>query len=750
MSDLEGLVDDPASLVLSHNNAITSPQISSQGLDILSASQYPHAFSEQYRPATRGSSKRKVTTKAQPEQFYGGIVYNDTRLGSSGEASNDDSIEQEQSPEPARPRKRAKKNASVKIQAETGNDENSKKQRGRPRLDTQDETAADRRRTQIRLAQRAYRNRKESTISGLKGKVHSLQSTIEQMNAAFVDLHDNLLDSGLVNGRRTLIEQLEKMTADFEAFSQEAALEDDEDLEDGPKITEKEKPRGGKAAQKKNTLVSPSQKSQESDVEELSATQFSTTSDLYGYDDAWGDQNSGDVMQFNVHVPEAQVSLEDVVSETKTQLKIASKVERPLPITSVAGFYTYSFQETTFARRLHRLCLERAFRNLTNPSIEPAYIKHVFRFTFCFSNRRRMLARFQDMLKRKAGEALENYNVPFFHIGGAGTHFPRTDKNGNKIFPPNMATPAAAITAPGFGPLREPWTIVETPRSESTTEEMLEKLGFGGLWFDSHDVDEYLKTKGIVLDGTSSFVEVDPANLTLNTTLPASSPTQGNNSPNPFSNWSSATPSTHGSSPVRTPSPENQYLGPVSIDYVPDHYYSAQPPAQFKQAPSDSFYASFASATDAVQPYFTGLEKEFRSQDPWAQVQSVQARQIWPWADTMPNPDVLPELSWSVDPTINAAGLDMPLFADVTNSNASGPQQHQYRLLNDGSVSAQPDLSNAASMLRALQRRGQPVTIDVEKFLERMVDGAACLGRAPGFRKEMVDNAVVMSLAEAF
>src|SRR5262249_5897750 len=63
--------------------------------------------------------------------------------------------------------------------------------------------------------------------------------------------------------------------------------------------------------------------------------------------------------------------------------------------------------------------------------------------------------------------------------------------------------------AKAFGP--SPLVIPETPRSEESISEMLEAIGFGGEWFDAHDVEEYLKTKGIALDGHSSFVEVDPS-----------------------------------------------------------------------------------------------------------------------------------------------------------------------------------------------------------------------------------------------
>ena len=66
-------------------------------------------------------------------------------------------------PEEGPPRK--KKSVASKAVSE-GQD--GRKSRGRPRLDMREENAAERRRTQIRLAQRAYRERKETTIVSLQ------------------------------------------------------------------------------------------------------------------------------------------------------------------------------------------------------------------------------------------------------------------------------------------------------------------------------------------------------------------------------------------------------------------------------------------------------------------------------------------------------------------------------------------------------------------------------------------------------
>lgn len=90
-----------------------------------------------------------------------------------------------------------------------------KKARGRPRVDTQDATAADRRRTQIRLAQRAYRQRKETTISSLKNQSAQLHSIIEQMNKTFLKLNESTVKSGLLQLNPTLAQEFKLVTETF-------------------------------------------------------------------------------------------------------------------------------------------------------------------------------------------------------------------------------------------------------------------------------------------------------------------------------------------------------------------------------------------------------------------------------------------------------------------------------------------------------------------------------------------------------
>ncbi|KAL1889141.1 hypothetical protein Sste5346_009089 [Sporothrix stenoceras] len=141
--------------------------------------------------------------------------------------------------------KRARGKAAVAAQAADNGDSEeddedgeegeaeTKRARGRPRIDVKDVTAADRRRTQIRLAQRAYRSRKEKAIVSLEKRVNSLKEANEAMSNAFMNLHDFAVGRGLLDQHPDLAQQLRQTTEVFlEMARQSSADEEMEDHED--------------------------------------------------------------------------------------------------------------------------------------------------------------------------------------------------------------------------------------------------------------------------------------------------------------------------------------------------------------------------------------------------------------------------------------------------------------------------------------------------------------------------------------
>jgi hypothetical protein len=170
---------------------------------------------------------------------------------------------------------------------------------------------------------------------------------------------------------------------------------------------------------------------------------------------------------------------------------------------SLAPDFTYSYEEPTFARRLTRAGLEAGFQVLSAASIRPSLLDRVFRLSLAYHSIDQLRARFKVMLSRNINEELDFEETPFIHLGGAGTHYPRKDVNGNVITKRNN------WTVRQVGPLEK--RLVRAENVIDGTVEYIRDLDLSGLegeWFDAHDVQGYLEEKwGCRLNPRSSFAE---------------------------------------------------------------------------------------------------------------------------------------------------------------------------------------------------------------------------------------------------
>jgi hypothetical protein len=151
--------------------------------------------------------------------------------------------------------------------------------------------------------------------------------------------------------------------------------------------------------------------------------------------------------------------------------------------------YTYAFREVRFARRLQRYSLEYAYRLFTEARTDPREIYRVFRLVPCVQDQTKTQPRFLQLLKGGCMDSLEIQSLPFYNIGGAGAHFPDLDKNGNAMYPPNCRTPRRVL---GIFP-QSNFTSIKA-------DQALETYGLGGDWFDSRDVEGYLRRHGVDVD----------------------------------------------------------------------------------------------------------------------------------------------------------------------------------------------------------------------------------------------------------
>ncbi|KAF2205306.1 hypothetical protein GQ43DRAFT_477454 [Delitschia confertaspora ATCC 74209] len=627
-------------------------------------------------------------------------------------------------------------------------DGSHKKARGRPRVETQDASSADRRRTQIRLAQRAYRQRKETTISSLKKQNTQLQSIIKDMNQSFLRFNDSALRSGIL-GSTGLAQELKAVTETFARLAQTAALEGSSKADDQPADGEfdpaTEWHNATKAVRTQNKAHNDQNASPpfvyepdirwehsigftNSSVIQHTSTPTPRLSHTAGYEgsihfsatsnfprEIWGNNTfvparpeTSTVCQFRdqsstnkKHVTDSQplpFGLVDIQipeqfpyqllpqtcavnlpspNPTPPPTRLPTPPEPNLTLVSNKALpppFTYSFQESTFARRITRASLEGGFHLLSSASIRPAAIKHVFRLSMPFRTVEQLREKFRLLLSRGTHEALDSLNTPFLHLGGAGTHYPKRDAQGNIIPIPN------SWTVRSIGPHK---TILLESSTDSARFMNLpvDLTGFEGEWFDAQDVQGYLESeKGLFVNPRDTFAECEveveenedgvedslsfSRSAGVDLTFPDQRPV--------LSNASSSSGSLSSNSTTAT------------------------------RIASSQSYAILPHSAQGVDME-TGVFSEFKE---FAEMDAALMFEQQPL-------DL--DLGVGLNANMNSA----------LNSNHVGDM---------GSITQQ--MSN-----RMRRKRKRPVLIDVSKLTDGIVKNAVCLGRCPGFRRSDVDLA---------
>ncbi|RDW66297.1 hypothetical protein BP6252_09932 [Coleophoma cylindrospora] len=419
---------------------------------------------------------------------------------------------------------RRKKRTRAEINGPEEEDWASKKARGRPRVDTKDETAADRRRTQIRMAQRAYRHRKETTISSLEKKVQDLRNTNEEMSNTFVSLYDFAASKGLLQREPEFGQQLQSTIERILALAKSStddAIKEEEQHEDAPDLDQIQQ----------ESLPEPRTKGRRKFPTKLLPTE-SSTAEIEPAQQTWGGyqtvkENTPDQqIQLQVYQPpddpkddddyhiiskatednasfpfdftDIQTYRIEVPSNEQSMQNLLSQSSLPLP-------ETYTFQELTFARRLHRSGLERAAKLIMMDSPPEAPFKRVFGFCLLYETRESIRERICQGIDSSAKDSLHAWRAPFVHLGGAGTHYPIYELN-NGLMPKFRTGLSMGPQSPAAAAVRD--TFMEDDFRCSLP-------GFEGEFFDSNDVEGYLRGQGLDISPTADFVtaELDLATL---------------------------------------------------------------------------------------------------------------------------------------------------------------------------------------------------------------------------------------------
>lgn len=621
-----------------------------------------------------------------------------------------------------------------------------------------------RRRTQIRLAQRAYRQRKETTISSLKGQNDRLQSIIDQMNKSFINFNEAALKSGLLQLNPVLARQLKSVSESFGTLANSAGErrndeEGDDPIEILPIHDQEAQPAPAKRLDVgwgySTTLDHPpTHEAVPSPSEDTQAQSYVDLSSLPRFNAKQAKQG-GLVPYMRPQAPNtftqgiswAQASLDERPSEQPLPpdlVDILSQQEfKPpnlqhpsvfsfsiptpratppmpsfpsLPYGSLTSknpkpLWTYSHDETTFARRLMRAALETGFHLLGTADQRPAALNYVFRLSLPYMSLKQLRERFKMLLARGTDEELDFWATPFIHLGGAGTHYPKKDPNGNIIKPPNT------WTIRRIGPIEKKMIRAENSNDPSQSHDLnIDLTGFEGEWFDSYDVEGYLEQeKGVRIDPSSSFVDafIDEDDEYF------ASDTGSDHSLHRRSSDDSAASFTGGSS--RT------------------HSQSSNPTPPTVQAATGASINPFPAPSDIP----LGLDMSMPSN--FAKMPSVDASTFF---DQPLGLDLAPGFNVG----LNNASMQPLSFPDVLRGS-------------DLNMS----LQGLATKTVAGQKRKRHVVVDVTKLADgkfaticdhsrgccadcmaEIVKHGVCLGRAPGFRRKDVDMAFRASLMSTY
>ncbi|KAI0595179.1 hypothetical protein F4775DRAFT_570466 [Biscogniauxia sp. FL1348] len=596
--------------------------------------------------------------------------------------------------ETVNPKKRGRK------PSEEGHDEpeeETKRARGRPRLDTTDQTPSERRRTQIRLAQRAYRNRKETAITDLEAKVNGLKEANQEIRSAY----QSILDFATQNGIVSQVPEFGRQLQNFQDLLVKKAAE--------------------AKSPKSNDDTSPERDLADEADREIPVTRKTSKSTT----GSWSNQPRTMVLKSNQpkpayagtmvsHEPASQdpqppaskpeissghgpAQYDIITQPTSENASFASNMAFDLSFLDASSFTTSmhspwnplpmpgstATSEWAFSRRLHRRATERAVTILMSPNPNPVVINRAFGFVRLFETIEQIRNRLLSVLSRMKDEPLNTWKMPFHNVGGAGTHY--ASKDGV----PNAYLDAAPFVNNGYGmgPFGE--SVMRVRDGLLSSSQYVSKPGWEGTWFDAYEVETYLMHNGIILHVTADIQTIDlPSDSMFHKS--ASTPAASVRWPQQATNQSPTAMSSH--MPTTTAPP------PSSAELNLDHGIPTTAPPPPTLGYEGATYPSPVSSAD-------GMGMASIPTDDW---QSMTTGSEW-------GPSGM---------TSMAAFDNSMCFPDASSQFLFPPHGNE----------------TAPGSTR--------VVINVANFIETMCSRASCLGRAACFRPEDVIDAFWESVVE--
>ncbi|KAJ5965242.1 hypothetical protein N7481_011956 [Penicillium waksmanii] len=299
----------------------------------------------------------------------------------------------------------------------------------------EEEEAKERRRRQIRLAQRAYRQRNTANVQRLKDRIVQLETAVQNMNKAVVSFNDAIVQSGALVAHDNMADRLCVMI--------------------------------------QICMTSATDTGCDIGHESLNLQQMQDTSPS----------------PFTQQQPYNLPSLQTVAHQSLTggpHLWNHHALFYPQYACSSPASHSCNTGPVdlwNFTQQVRLACIYNALLRLANPLVPLDDLRRPFRLLLSLMNRETITSIFKSIFEaRLNGEELENGGeFPFFQLGGAGTHYPR-----NTIQSQSVETQ----------PLIKGWGTIHAPPYYLSSEY---EEDMAGECFDIHDLLGYLKEKDIRL-----------------------------------------------------------------------------------------------------------------------------------------------------------------------------------------------------------------------------------------------------------
>ncbi|CAG7943226.1 unnamed protein product [Penicillium salamii] len=347
---------------------------------------------------------------------------------------------------------------------------------GRPRLDAPAAKLSEDRRNQIRRAQKTYRLKKEACIQESQQRVTELEHKLARVEESLKE-YRNMLQYELGNTHSELLNGCDRIV-ELLATAPENRHQNENDSQNSHQNSSHES---------SGDTPSDSLSSVETTISNQAIPNYPSTREPSAT--AEGQSGTRDLAE-----PQINNELTKFISES---------IHRSLGCTVN---YSYASLESSFTRRLKRSSLEHAFQIFSDPHSNPHEVFRLFRLVPCFRDREKMYPYFRDLVTSDRDHSLEISALPFYNIGGAGTHYPNTNSDGAPVYPRNMRIPRRILGIIPNGDAGD-----RTTDTDESRQNQLQLCGFGGEWFDCRDVEGYLRQKGVQIDESCIFPTVKQA-----------------------------------------------------------------------------------------------------------------------------------------------------------------------------------------------------------------------------------------------